>query len=116
MHIEPKLEDEVGINIYHTDGATSGQMNSFYSFFLMSHSNIRNPPEFSVVCYGRNIRRWLHQENKTHHDMVHARKLTSARTWSSIFLLIQLLSYQFRKMFKLPGNVLTTCIKLICEF
>ena len=62
-----------GIDIHLTDSATSGQVNSFYSFPLMSHNNIRNPPELSVVCYGRNIRQRLHQESKTGYDMVYAR-------------------------------------------
>lgn len=99
MYIELKLEDDVRIDNYLTDGATSGQMNSFYSFFLMSHNNIRNPPKLSVVCYGRNIRHRLHQENKTHHDMVHARKPPRLETWSWPFLLIQLSGHQFHKMF-----------------
>jgi hypothetical protein len=39
-----------------TSSATCCQMNNFYPFLLMSHNNIRNPPNLCVVCYGRNIR------------------------------------------------------------
>lgn len=49
---------------YLTSSATRCQMKNFYPFLLMSHNNIRNPPNLCVVCYGRNIRSWLHQRSK----------------------------------------------------
>lgn len=49
---------------YLTNSPSSSQMKSLYSFFLMSHNNIRNPPQISVVRNCRDIRGWLQQQKK----------------------------------------------------